>query len=66
MFNIKNYLEEINCPNCSLNSYEIIKRSNYSQVKKLRYDFSIICSTLCDKIKSIKETLKNIEPKNAS
>ena len=43
-----------------------LKRSNYSQVKKLRDDFSIICSTLCDKIKSINETLKNIEPKNAS
>ena len=43
-----------------------LKRSNYSQVKKLRDDFSIICSTLCDKTKSINETLKNIEPKNAS
>ena len=43
-----------------------LKRSNYSQVKKLRDDFWIICSTLCDKIKSINETLKNIEPKNAS
>ena len=43
-----------------------LKRSNYSQVKKLRDDFSIICSILCDKIKSINETLKNIEPKNAS
>ena len=43
-----------------------LKRSNYSKVKKLRDDFSIICSTLCDKIKSINETLKNIEPKNAS
>ena len=35
MFNIKNYLEEIDCPNCSLNSYKIIKRSNYSEVTKL-------------------------------
>ena len=35
MFNIKNYLEEIDCPNCSLNSYKIIKRSNYLEVTKL-------------------------------
>ena len=43
-----------------------LKRSNYSEVKKLRDDFLIICSVLCDKIKLINDTLKNIEPKNAS
>ena len=43
-----------------------LKRSNYSRVKKLRDDFEIICSDLCNKIQSINETLQNIEPKKDS
>ena len=43
-----------------------LKRSNYSKVKKLQKDFEIICSSLCDEIKKINKTLKNIEPKNES
>ena len=43
-----------------------LKRSNYSKVKKLRDDFKMICSNLCEKTKSINDTLQNIEPKNAS
>tara|TARA_Y100000590_G_C15735469_1_gene1018370 strand:+ start:3399 stop:4334 length:936 start_codon:yes stop_codon:yes gene_type:complete len=33
MFNIKDYLEEINCPNCKENSYKVIKSSDYSRIK---------------------------------
>ena len=43
-----------------------LKRSNYSEIKGLKEKFSIICSNLCDKIKLINESLKNIEPKNES
>ncbi len=43
-----------------------LKRSNYLKVKKLKNNFSIICSNLCDKTKIINEALKNIEPKNES
>ena len=43
-----------------------LKRSNYSKVKELMESFSIICSNLCEKIITINETLKNIEPKNES
>ena len=43
-----------------------LKRSNYSKVKKLRDDFKMVCSNLCEKTKSINDTLQNIEPKNAS
>ena len=43
-----------------------LKRSNYSKVKELMKSFSIICSNLCEKIITINETLKNIEPKNES
>ncbi len=43
-----------------------LKRSNYSEIKDLKEKFSIICSNLCDKIKLINESLKNIEPKNES
>jgi len=35
MFNIKNYLEEIDCPNCKTNSYKIIKNSDYSNIDTL-------------------------------
>jgi len=43
-----------------------LKRSNYSKVKKLKKDFEIICLSLCNEIKKINKTLKNIEPKNES
>ena len=43
-----------------------LKKSNYSEVKNLIKDFTIICLQLCEKIKTINESLKNIEPKNES
>ena len=43
-----------------------LKRSNYLEIKVLKEKFSIICSNLCDKIKLINESLKNIEPKDES
>ena len=43
-----------------------LKKSNISEVKKLTKNFTIICSTFCDKTKSINERLKNIEAKNES
>ena len=41
-----------------------LKKSNFSEVKKLTKNFEIICSTFCDKTKNINERLKNIEVKN--
>jgi tetratricopeptide (TPR) repeat protein len=43
-----------------------LKKSNFSEVKKLTKKFEIICSTFCDKTKSINERLKNIEAKDES
>ena len=43
-----------------------LKKSNFSEVKKLTKNFEIICSTLCDKTKNINERLKNIELKDES
>ena len=43
-----------------------LKKSNFSEVKKLAKNFEIICSTFCDKTKSINERLKNIEAKDES
>ncbi len=43
-----------------------LKKSNFSEVKKLTKNFEIICSTFCDKTKSINERLKNIEAKDES
>ena len=43
-----------------------LKRSNYLEVKELKEKFSTICSNLCEKINSINESLKNIEPKKDS
>ena len=42
------------------------KKSNFSEVKKLTKNFIIICSSFCDKTKSINERLKNIEAKDES
>ena len=43
-----------------------LKKSNFSEVRDLTKNFKIICSTLCEKTKSINERLKNIEAKNES
>ena len=43
-----------------------LKKSNFSEVKKLTKNFIIICSIFCDKTKSINERLKNIEAKDES
>ena len=43
-----------------------LKKSNYSEVKTLIKDFTIICLELCEKTKTINKNLKNIEPKNES
>ena len=43
-----------------------LKRSNFSKVKNLKKDFELICSSLCDKLKSISERLDDIEAKNES
>jgi hypothetical protein len=43
-----------------------LKKSNYTEVKSLIKDFTIICSKLCEKTKTINKNLKNIEPKNES
>ena len=43
-----------------------IERSNFSKVKKLKKDFELICSSLCPKISSINEKLKNFDTKNES
>ena len=43
-----------------------LKKSNYSKVKELTKSFLIICKKLCEKTKTIDETLKNIEPENES
>ncbi len=43
-----------------------LKNSNFSEVKDLTKKFKIICSTLCDKTKSIDERLTNIEAKDES
>lgn len=43
-----------------------LNRSNFSEVKKLKYDFEKICSSLCEKIVSIEERLNNFENSNES
>ena len=43
-----------------------LKKSNYSKVKELAKNFSVICNKLCDKKSLILESLKNLEPKNES
>ena len=41
-----------------------LKKSNFSEVKKLTKNFITICSSFCDKTKSINKRLKNIEAKD--
>ena len=43
-----------------------IEKSNYDKVKILSETFSKVCKKLCDENKNIKESLKNIDPKNES
>tara|TARA_Y100000741_G_scaffold330591_1_gene285285 strand:- start:14 stop:451 length:438 start_codon:yes stop_codon:yes gene_type:complete len=43
-----------------------LKKSNFSEVKKLTKNFEVICSTFCEKTKNINERLKNIEAKDES
>ena len=43
-----------------------LQKSNYSEVKNLIKDFTIICLKLCKKTETINKNLKNIEPKNES
>ena len=43
-----------------------LEKSNFSEVRDLTKKFNIICSTLCNKTKSINERLENIEAKNES
>ena len=43
-----------------------IEKSNYSKVKNLSDTFSKVCKNLCDENREIKESLKNIDPKNES
>ena len=43
-----------------------LKRSNFSKVKELRANFEKICTSLCEKITSINERLKNFDTSNES
>ena len=43
-----------------------IKKSNYNKVKNLSDTFSKVCKNLCDENQEIKDSLKNIDPKNES
>ncbi len=43
-----------------------IERSNFSKVEELKKNFEKVCSTLCTKISSINEKLKNFETKDES
>jgi len=43
-----------------------IKKSNYDEVKNLSDTFSKVCKNLCNENKEIKDSLKNIDPKNES
>ena len=43
-----------------------IERSNFAKVKKLKKNFEKICTSLCTKISSINEKLKNFDSKDES
>ena len=43
-----------------------IDRSNFSKANELKNDFKKICSSLCDKLSSIDNRLKEFEKKDAS
>tara|TARA_B100000401_G_scaffold433630_1_gene372537 strand:- start:732 stop:1157 length:426 start_codon:yes stop_codon:yes gene_type:complete len=42
-----------------------LERSNFSKVKKLKEDFVIICSKMCEKLKNIENRLKAFEKTNS-
>ena len=46
-------------------NYEL-KKSNYSKVKELKENFSMICQKLCKELTTIEKSLSDIEPKNGS
>tara|TARA_B100001559_G_C16120534_1_gene448250 strand:- start:147 stop:593 length:447 start_codon:yes stop_codon:yes gene_type:complete len=43
-----------------------LDKSNFSEVKNLKENFEKICIKLCNKVKYIEDSLKDIEPKNES
>ena len=43
-----------------------LERSNFSKVEELKKNFKRICSSLCEKISSIEDRLKEFEKKDAS
>ena len=43
-----------------------IEQSNYDKVKNMSDKFSKVCKNLCNENEEIKESLKNIDPKNES
>ena len=43
-----------------------IEKSNYDKVKNMSDTFSKVCKNLCNENQEIKESLKNIDPKNES
>ena len=43
-----------------------LNRSNFSKVKELSDNFKIICSSLCDKMESINDRLKDFQEKSES
>ena len=43
-----------------------IEKSNFDRVKNLSNTFSKVCKNLCEQNKEIKQSLKNIDPKNES
>ena len=43
-----------------------IEQSNYEKVKNMSDTFSKVCKNLCNENQEIKESLKNIDPKNES
>jgi len=43
-----------------------IERSNFDKVEKLKKDFELICSSLCTKLSSIDQKLKDFDTKSES
>ena len=43
-----------------------IEQSNYDKVKNMSDTFTKVCKNLCNENEEIKESLKNIDPKNES
>ncbi len=43
-----------------------INRSNFAKAEDLKKDFKLICSSLCEKVSSIDDRLKEFEKKDAS